>query len=117
MFANTSGQLRHSIKIEQRSTSVDAAGQQSIVWADLATTWAKIDPTGGGEQAGTGESRALISHVVTIRHLAAFDDSRQATKCRINFKGRTLDIVNCKNLEERGRWDVLDCVEGLKYVG
>jgi SPP1 family predicted phage head-tail adaptor len=117
MFGNTAGQLRHSIKIEQRSTSVDAAGQQSIFWAEMASTWAKIEPSAGGEQSGVGESRAQISHVVTIRHQAVFDDPRVAAKCRINFKGRYLDILNCRNLEERGRWDVLECIEGLKYVG
>ena len=116
MFGMAAGQLQKSIKIEQRSTSVDAAGQQSIAWADLCTTWAKIEPTSGREQSGAGASRAQISHIVTIRHQAAFDDPRMAAKCRINFKGRYLDIVNCRNLDERGRWDVLECVEGLKYV-
>jgi len=117
MFGISAGQFRHPIKIEQRSTAVDAAGQQSIVWADLATTWAKVEPSAGSEQAGAGESRAQISHTVTIRHQAAFDDPRVASKCRINFKGRYLDIINCRNLEERGRFDILDCIEGLKYVG
>jgi SPP1 family predicted phage head-tail adaptor len=117
MFGNTAGQLRHSIKIEQRSTSVDAAGQQSIFWAEMSSAWAKIEPSAGGEQSGVGESRAQISHIVTIRHQAIFDDPRAAAKCRINFKGRYLDILNCRNLEERGRWDVLECIEGLKYVG
>ena len=117
MFGHNAGQFRHSISIEQRSTSVDSSGQQSTTWAPLVSTWAKIEPSTGSEQQAAGESRALISHTVTIRHKTVFDDPRVAAKCRINFKGRHLDIVNCTNIEERGRFDVLQCIEGLKYVG
>jgi SPP1 family predicted phage head-tail adaptor len=117
MFGHNAGQFRHHINIEQRSTSVDSSGQQSTIWATLVSTWAKIEPSTGSEQQVAGESRALISHTVTIRHKTVFDDAKVAAKCRINFKGRHLDIVNCTNIEERGRFDVLQCIEGLKYVG
>lgn len=116
MFGISPGQFRHQIKIEQRSLSVDAVGQQLTTWASLATAWAKVEPSAGSEQEVAGESRARISHMVTIRHQRAFDDPRAAAKCRILFKGRYLDIINCRNLEERGRFDVLDCIEGLKYA-
>ena len=115
MFGLCAGQFRHPVRIEQRSLSVDAVGQQLTSWTTLLTTWAKLEPSSGGEQEKAGESRARISHTVTIRHQGAFDDPRLAAKCRILFKGRYLDIVNCRNLEERGRFDVLDCIEGLKY--
>ena len=115
MFGLNAGQFRHRIKIEQRSLSVDEVGQQLTTWSALATTWAKFEPGSGGEQETAGESRARISYTVTIRHQSAFDNPTVAAKCRILFRGRYLDIVNCRNLEERGRFDLLDCVEGLKY--
>lgn len=115
MLGIGAGQFQHQIRIEQRSLTVDAVGQQLTHWTTLATTWAKLEPSAGSEQETAGESRARISHMVTIRHQGAFDDPRVAAKCRILFRGRYLDIVNCRNLEERGRFDVLDCVEGMKY--
>ena len=115
MFGLNAGQFRHQVRIEQRSLSVDAVGQQLTTWTTLATTWAKVEPSAGNEQEVAGESRVRISHMVTLRHQSAFDDPRMAAKCRLHFKGRYLDIVNCRNLEERGRFDVLDCIEGLKY--
>lgn len=117
MLGISAGAFRHQIKIEQRSTSFDSSGQQLTTWSPLLTTWGKIDPSSGSEQQTAGESRAVISHIVTMRHQAAFDDPRVAAKCRVYFKGRYLDIVSCRNLEERNRFDVLECVEGLKYVG
>ena len=116
MFGLTGGQFRHQIKIERRSLVVDGVGQQLTSWTALATTWAKVEAISGGEQEVAGESRAMISHQVTIRHNAAFDDPKFAVKCRISFRGRYLDIVSCRNLEERGRFDVLECTEGMKYA-
>jgi SPP1 family predicted phage head-tail adaptor len=116
MFGLTGGQFRHQIKIEHRSLAVDEVGQQLTTWTMLATTWAKVEVSTGGERQVAGESRALISHQVTIRHQTAFDDPKAAVKCRISFKGRYLDIVSCQNLEERGRFDVLQCTEGMKYA-
>ena len=116
MFGLTGGQFRHTIRIEQRSLSVDAVGQQVTTWTTLATTWAKIEAISAAEREVAGESRALISHTVTMRHQAAFDDPKFAVKCRISYGGRYLDIVSCYNLEERGRFDVLQCTEGMKYA-
>ncbi len=43
------GSLDRRITIQQNTTTRDAAGQPIPSWADLATVWAEVVPTGGRE--------------------------------------------------------------------
>ena len=115
MFGFAAGQLRHAVDIQQRSTTQDASGQQSVVWTSALSgvTWAKIEPYQAREQLAAGVEHAEISHKITMRHRAIFDDPKNAAKYRIVYAGRNFNILGCINLEERNRCDELLCSEGM----
>ena len=113
MYSIEIGQLRHSFTIEQRSTTQDELGQQSTTWTPVATgVRAKIEPISGKEQIQAQQRQAEVTHKITIRHRAIFDDPQAAALYRIIFKGRKLNINVCTNLEERNIYTELICTEG-----
>lgn len=112
MFGISAGQLRHQIDIQQRGVTVDDYGQQTTTWASVGRTWAKVEPYQAKEQMQADQYQASVSHRITIRHRVLFDDPQIAAAHRIVFKSRKFNITGCTNLEERGRWTVLECVEG-----
>jgi SPP1 family predicted phage head-tail adaptor len=112
MFGISPGQLRHQVDVQQRSTSQDAMGQQLTTWASVATTWAKIEPYQAKEQVQANQVQAEVSHRITLRHRAIFDDPQAAATYRLVFKSRKFNINGAMNLEERGRYSVLLCTEG-----
>ena len=58
------GQLQHRVTLQQRATTLDAAGQQALTWSDVATVWADIRYVSGLEavksDAPVSVSRASI---------------------------------------------------------
>lgn len=113
MFGLTAGQLRHQVDIQQRGTGVDSFGQQTATWTSVGLTWAKVEPLSGREQLAAGMVRAEVSHKITMRSRSIFNDPKVAAKYRIVYAGRYFNISASLNLEERGRWTVLECLEGL----
>jgi SPP1 family predicted phage head-tail adaptor len=113
MFDIRTGELRHVVSIEQRSSTQDAYGQQSTSWTEVAAgVRAKVEPYQAREQVQAQQYQAEISHRITLRHRPIFDDPQTAALYRLVYKGRRFNVNGSTNQEERNVYTVLLCTEG-----
>lgn len=104
------GQLRHPIELYKPVREQDAFGapvgpttDRSIKYAD---TWAKIEPTGGGEEVSTDAVVSAATHKVTIRYRTDIAEDHH-----IVHRRRVLQIDSMNTTDELRVWIVLMCRE------
>jgi SPP1 family predicted phage head-tail adaptor len=101
------GKLRHRITIQQESETSDSMGGNTIMWNDVATVWASINPLSGKEYYDAEQVQSEVSHKIRIRYRSGI-----TSDMRIDFKGRIFKIVSPPiNWEERDREMMLMCRE------
>lgn len=64
------GELDTRIRIEQRLTTQDAAGEPSIEWEEFAERWASIARTPGSEVWASAQRGGRVPTVFRLRYLA-----------------------------------------------
>jgi SPP1 family predicted phage head-tail adaptor len=83
------GKLRHRVTFQlPTEATADTAGQPVQAWADVATVWASVEPTGGREYFLGDQNRAVVTHVVQARRNTAF-----TPKGRFAYGARVLNVV------------------------
>jgi len=107
------GDLRHRIRIQQRATTIDSAGGQSVVWTDVAAVKAAIEPLSGRELLAAQAVRSAISHTITVRWQALFADPQAAAALRVVYGTRIFNIEAALNVDERNRLVHMSAQEGL----
>ena len=112
MFDTRPGDLRHVVSLEQRSSAVDAYGQQSTVWTSVATIRARIQPVDAKEQLQANQYQAQVNHKITVRYRTIFDDPQLAAMYRLVFRGRKFNITGSMTLDERRVYTTFLCTEG-----
>ena len=102
------GKMRYRVKLQSPTNTTDAGGGISQVWGLVSNLWADIKPVGGTETYRQGQVQESTTHEVTIRYRSDI-----YTKYRILFGTRAFNIKHIKNIEERDRYLLLSCVEGV----
>ena len=108
-----SGDLRHRVTIQSRSTSQDSFGQELTTWSDVATVWAAVVPLTGRELLAAAAINAELTHTVTIRYQAQFANPIAMAKMRIQYGTRLFNIQSSIDQNERHILIDLGCAEGL----
>ncbi len=109
-----SGELRHRVRLQQRSEVQDAAGGQAISWVDVADLWCQITPAGGKEAAAGGAVRGETTHNAKMRyHPQIVPKNRLLGLGPATMAGRIFNITSANNVEERNREMDLVLSEGL----
>jgi len=93
------GALRHRLVLEEAQRVSDGAGGFTETWVTVATVWAAIEPSGGGEGVDSGRLAGRVSHTVSLRYRAEVIPAmrfRQGT--------RLFHILAAINEDERRRW-------------
>jgi len=104
------GKLRHRVTIQQPAHPT-ADGETTTTWADVAETWAAIEPIAGREYFTATEFRADVTHRVTIRHRAGMKSTWRlllghgATQRVFYPMGPPIDVG------ERNKWLEMMCRE------
>lgn len=70
MMSIRAGELDTRIRIEQRSTAQDAAGEPAAAWTEVATRWASIERTPGSEVWASAQRNGRVPTVFRLRYLA-----------------------------------------------
>ena len=87
------GQLNQRITFQRQTVEVDPAwgkqGKAAATWTDICTRWAKVEPAVDTEKTANGQTLTQSGFTITARYIAAGIDE----KCRILWKGQTLEIV------------------------
>ena len=100
------GSLRHRVALQQKNVTEDALKQQSEVWTDIATVWARIEPLSGREYAAARQINAEISVRITIRYRRGITADARAV-----FDGRIFEALSVINPKERCESLILLCKE------
>ena len=113
MTALRAGQLTRRLKIQSRSATQDTFGGPSLVWTDVATVWAEIQPLTGRELEGAQRMASEVSHQITVRYQAIFADPKVVAGYRAIYKGRVFNIHASLNEDERNTVLTLLASEGM----
>lgn len=107
------GRLAHKVTFQQPTSAVDDYGQPVPGgFADVATVFAAIRPTGSSERLAASQMQSGQTHVITVRHAASIAAATGAW--RIAYGARKFDVIGLpRNIDEAGRWLVFDCVERI----
>jgi SPP1 family predicted phage head-tail adaptor len=108
-----SGTLSRYIEIQQRATAKDTFGGQSATWTTITSVYALIEALSGTERAAAASYSTDVSHRVTVRYQALFDDPRVIATYRVKYGTRIFQVLAGLNVDEANRTIELMCAEGL----
>jgi len=92
------GSLKHQIKIQEPTKTVDSMGSHTTNWSTYISTRAQILPVKGMEAI---EHRKLEHHNVNKFWLRYYPNI--TADMRIKFNKRTYEILSVRNVEEKNR--------------
>lgn len=102
------GPLRHEVIIQTRQTTQDDFGQVIATWTDGSPIWARVEPVRANEAPGQVQVQADVTHRIRMRGVHAV-----GVMDRIKFETRIFEVIESRNLEERGVWRELLCKEAV----
>lgn len=102
------GRLKHLVSLQKPTRTTDTGGGQAISWSTVAQIYVDIRPASGKETFTQGQLKETLTTEITTRHRAALD-----TSYRILFGTRAFNIKHVKNVDERSKFLILTCEEGV----
>lgn len=90
------GRLRHRIEIQQPVTVQDVYGEPLTTWERHALCWASAEPLRGQELFNARQTLAEVNVRFRLRYLAGVEPDM-----RVLFDGRTFDLVEIIDVDER----------------
>lgn len=81
------GKLRHTITIQDQTTSQDSCGGVVDTWTDFATVRASVEPLQGREFYASQQFQAEVTTRFRIRHISGVKPTM-----RVVFEGRNFNI-------------------------
>lgn len=94
--------------IERPTTTQSASGEPTITWERWKQLRCQIEPLQGRERFEAQQVRPEVTHQVRMRYVDGL-----STRYRISYDGRTLNIAEMINVDERNREHLLMCAEEL----
>jgi len=91
--------LRRRLVLEEAQRVSDGAGGFTETWAEVATVWAALQSSGGGEAVESGRLAGRVSHTVTLRYR---DGVTPAMRFRLGT--RVFHILAAIDADERRHW-------------
>lgn len=102
------GKMRHRVHLQSATNTTDTGGGLAQVWADVDKVYVSIEPKNGSESFRQGQIQDKTTHELTMRYRTDID-----TKYRIKYGARLFNINHIKNIDERDRFLLLTCEEGV----
>jgi head-tail adaptor len=65
----------------------------------------------GKESVGALSVNSSLTHTIAVRYKPAFGLPHSMASYRVHFGERVFNIESVRNLEERNRWVILNCIE------
>lgn len=101
-MALAAGRLRHKVLIQYPATTQNpSTGEMEIVWTDLSSVWASVEPASVREFISAGAEQSEVRGKIVIRSR----DGVNATM-RIVYRGLVYQILGVLN----------DPISGLEYI-
>ena len=104
------GELKHRIAIEKRTVSInERTGEQTIVWNNYATVWAKMVNRSGTENDKDDIATQTQKMDFVIRYIddLVFDVSSY----RVQYRNKMIDIISAEEMTNEAwqTWMMLKC--------
>lgn len=100
------GQLRDRLTIQRPVKTPGQSWGPQTSYTTLATVWAGVTPKASTEKADPKGVETLNRFEIRTRFIAGI-----TTEHRIEWKGRTLDIVGVTDADNRGRELIIEAAE------
>lgn len=101
------GRLRHRVTIQEFvKLSEDGIGGSINEWINVATVWARVIPLNGRELVIAQQIMPETTHRVEMRYKGGLN-----SKMRLLHRGRVLDNISIKNIDELNKEIHLLCRE------
>ena len=107
-MARSIGNLRHQVEIQSPVNTTDTGGGAAKTWSTQNVVWASLKPVKGVETYRQGQVQETLSHELYIRYTADI-----GTNYRVKYGTRTFNIKHIRNIDERDRYLLLMCDEGV----
>lgn len=105
------GRLRQVLHLQSKQETRGAAGGVVQAFLTYATVRGNILPISGREFARAGQQQADVTFRGPIRYNKDVKREDQIILQESSAPDRTLDILAVRDLDERKRWQELDCKE------
>jgi SPP1 family predicted phage head-tail adaptor len=102
------GQLNQRVTIQEQCIARDSYGAETVTWKDLATVWAEVVPSAGGERWLQGLEQRIAERVTRIRMRYRGDVTE---KMQILFGAQVFDVQQMSHSQTGHRELVLLCHE------
>jgi SPP1 family predicted phage head-tail adaptor len=102
----TIGELRRVISLQSPADSIDSFGQPVRTWTTYATVRAKIETLSGSEPSIAEQQQIEQTHTITIRYWPNVTSNHRAL-----YGSRIFYFNFVQNVDEQGRWLIIDSVE------
>jgi len=100
------GRLRHRVTILRKTSERDGFGSEIVTWQPLKQCWAEIITEPGREYMSADQVKAETEIEVTLRYTPDI-----TVKDRVEYAGKTYDIVSATDKDFKHRQTVLTCKE------
>lgn len=104
----TASMLRHMVALQRVTKTADGAGGWDKSWTTIATLYAYMRASGGGERFFADRLNMEIRYVAVIR----YRENIQASD-RIVFDGKAYQIRSIIDVEFKKKWLELTLEEGV----
>jgi len=88
--------LRHRVIMQQNQPTINAFGEETEHWVDIATVWASVEPLKGREFFAAQKENSETTVRITIRYRSGISPDM-----RIKFDGKIYEINAIIDVEER----------------
>jgi len=108
---NEPGKLNRRIMIQKKYGTLDAYGQEELVWQDVKSCWANIKPITTRSKMRMAAQESSITSTIAIRYDRDLLPLNIHDNWRIVYEGRVIMIVAAQDLDDARRFIIYDCVE------
>jgi SPP1 family predicted phage head-tail adaptor len=91
--------LRTRLTLEAPTRAADGGGGASVTWSTVATVWASVRPTGGGESYTLDRVAGKVSHEILLRYRSGV-----TPEMRLREGSRVFEIRAAFDPDQRRHW-------------
>lgn len=102
------GEMRHRVRIEQRSGVQDASGEPNLTWSTFAERFASMKATPGTEVFSSEKRSGRVPTVFQLRYLAGVKPQMRLTHIKT---GQVFDILSASDPDGKRAELVITTVE------
>ena len=100
----TTPRLNRKLMLEEAVRSPDGSGGSALVWSEIGTLWAAVDPGKGRERAGEFVTLSTVAYRITVRAAPQGAASRPKPDQRFHDGARVFRILAVTEEDLRGQY-------------